>query len=837
VPARALLDQRHPHISLYARPELNGIRYSVVLTVLACITTEHDLRLVALAACLCAIACVTTLTLLARAAATESRVATLWMLAASATFGAGVWSLHFVAMLAFMPGLPIAYDVPSTLASIAIAIAGTALALSLWKLPSSRGLGVLMGGITLGLAVSAMHYAGISAMRLSGTLILNKAQVAASILVGIAFGTLALARAREIDRIGRRIEVSVWLALCVCGLHFTGMSAMVIVPGAPLQIGSAMLGSEAMAAAVGSVSLAILLLSLGAAMMDQHLAGRAVMELERSRKLSNLSREVIIIHRNFIVLEINSAGERLFGMKLKQLLGSRVTQLFANPDVEAILARDNAHVDGLGATELCARQPDGHLVPVDYTSSAVEYCGKPAMALALRDLSDRRRDEDRIRHLAHHDPLTDLPNRLLLNDRLGRALETAARETGTVAVLYLDLDRFKFVNDLLGHACGDALLIQVARRLQAVLRPADTLARVGGDEFVIVSTLAAQPEQAADLAGRVVQELERPFTLAGRRMEIGVSIGIALYPADGVTQESLLHAADTALYRVKEDRTGAFRFYEPTMDANLQDRHRLEQDLRHAVDRGELELHYQPVVNCRTMAIAGYEALVRWRHPLRGLVAPGDFIPLAEQTGQIDKIGKWVIETACNAAAGWTNPCWVAVNVSAIQLRRSDLPQVVGAALLNSGLPPQLLGLEVTESVFITDSKQAVKVLSALSAQGVQISLDDFGTGYSSLSYLRSFAFNKIKIDQSFIAGLGQADDAGAIVRAIIGMGHNLGVSIVAEGIETPRQLAILRSEGCDYVQGYLLGRPTPHPMPSTAHEKSYMRHLGLSVVPAHSPG
>ncbi len=807
-----------------------------MLTVFNCITTEHDLRLVALAACICAIACLTALTLVARADATVSDttgswLSTLWMAAAAATFGAGVWSLHFVAMLAFMPDLPIAYDVPATVASIAIAIAGTAVAFALWKLPRARGLGVLMGGTALGLAVSAMHYAGISAMRLAGTLSLNHGQVVASILVGIVFGIIALARAGKIGRIGRRAEVSVWLALCVCGVHFTGMSAMVILPGAPLLLGSAMLGSQSMAVVVGCVSLAILLLSLGAAMMDQHLAGRAVSELDRSRKLSNLSREVIIIHRNFTVLEINSAGERLFGMKLKQLLGTRLTDLFSNPDIEAILARDSAPSDGPGNTELTARAP-GALVPVEYTSSAIEYGGRPAMALALRDLTDRRRDEDRIRHLAHHDALTDLPNRLLLNDRLGHALETAAREADSVAVLYFDLDRFKLVNDLLGHACGDALLIQVARRVQAVLRSADTLARVGGDEFVIVSTLAAQPERAADLAGRVVQVLERPFNLAGRQMEIGVSIGIALYPADGGTQESLLQAADTALYRVKEERSGTFRFYEPTMDANLQDRHRLEQDLRHAVDRGELELHYQPVVNCRTLATDGYEALVRWRHPTRGLVAPGDFIPLAEQTGQIDKIGKWVIETACAAAAAWADQCWVAVNVSAIQLRRADLPRVVAAALATSGLPAYRLGIEVTESVFINDSKQAIKVLSELHAQGVHISLDDFGTGYSSLSYLRSFAFNKIKIDKSFIVGLGQSEEAGTIVRAIIGMGHNLAVSIVAEGIETPRQMAILRAEGCDYVQGFLLGRPALHPVPSPAHEQGQRRHPGLSVVP-----
>ncbi len=805
-----------------------------MLTVINCITIEHDPRLVALAVCLCAIACFTTLTLLARAGATESWTSTLWDVAAAAIFGAGVWSLHFVAMLAFMPGVAIAYDVPATIASIVIAIAGSALAFALWKMPRSRDLGTLMGGSMLGLAVSAMHYAGISAMRLGGTLSLDRIQVLASILVGIAFGMLALGRARKIGRMGRRVEVSLWLSLCVCGVHFTGMSAMVITPGLPLQVGSAMLGSESMATTVGSVSLAILLLSLGAAMMDQHLAGRTVKELDRIRKLSSLSREIIIIHRNSIVLEVNSAGERLFGMPQKHLIGSRLTDLFANADIEAILARESAMPSGLGTAELTARKPAGLLVPVEYTSSAIDFGGKPAMALALRDLSDRRRNEDRIRHLAHHDTLTDLPNRLLLKDRLGRALETAARERGALAVLYLDLDRFKQVNDVFGHACGDALLIQVARRLQSVLRPADTLARVGGDEFVIVSTLAAQAERAADLAGRVVEVLGRPFDLSGRQIEIGVSVGIALYPADGGSQEALFRSADTALFRVKEEGRGTFRFYEPTMDANLQDRHRLEQDLRHAVERGELELHYQPVVNCRTLLTDGYEALVRWRHPVRGLVSPGDFIPLAEQTGQIDKIGKWVIETACATAAGWSDTCWVAVNVSAIQLRRSDLPHLVGAALVKSGLDARRLEIEVTESVFINDSKQAIKVLMALRAQGVTISLDDFGTGYSSLSYLRSFAFNKIKIDKSFMVGLGQGGEAETIVRAIIGLGHNLAASIVAEGIETPAQLSIVRSEGCDYVQGFLLGRPALHPTPSRAHENGPKLRPSLTLVPAH---
>ncbi len=782
---------------------------------LQCITTEHDLRLVALAVGLCAVACFTTLTLLARADATVAGTRLGWTCAAAAVFGAGVWSLHFVAMLAFMPGLPIAYELPRTAASVVIAVLGTALAFALWRLPRSRGAGALAGGVTLGLAVSAMHYIGISAMRLGGTLSFGEGRVVESVLVGIVFGVIALARAEGLGRLGRRAEVSLWLAICVCGVHFTGMSAMVITLGPPLSRGNALLGSQSMGATVGFVSFGILLLSLGAAIMEQRLANRTITDLDRIRKLSSLSHEIMIIHRGGIVLEINAAGERLFGRPRQELLGGRLTDLFSDGDIGAILTRDRLGLDGQLPGELTARQAEGRPVPVEYTSSTIDYDGKPAMALALRDLSERRRDEDRIRYLAYHDSLTDLPNRLLLKDRLVHALDAAARDGDAVAVLYLDLDRFKPVNDLLGHACGDALLIQVAQRLRTGLRPADTLARVGGDEFVILSAHSSQPERAADLAGRVLEMLGRPFDLCGRSIEIGVSIGIALYPGDGEDQESLLRAADTALYRVKQDRRGTFRFYEAQMDASLQDRHRLEQDLRHAAERGELELRYQPVVNCRTLVTDGYEALVRWRHPVRGLISPADFIPLAEETGQIDKIGQWVIETACRVAAGWAEPCWIAVNVSAIQLRRSDLPQIVSLALEKSGLDPRRLGIEVTESVFIDDSKQAIKVLGALRGLGISISLDDFGTGFSSLSYLRSFAFQKIKIDRSFIVGLGQSEEAATIVRAIIGLGHNLALSIVAEGIETPRQLEILQAQGCDYVQGFLLGRPARQPLPS----------------------
>jgi diguanylate cyclase (GGDEF)-like protein/PAS domain S-box-containing protein len=807
-----------------------------MLTVLGCIITQHDLRLVAMAACICAIACLTTLTLLARTQGRASHRSALWLVGAAGVFGAGVWSLHFVAMLAFMPDMPIAYDVMATAASVVIAVAGSLLAFIIWRLARPPLLGAALGGLMLAAAVGGMHYTGIAAMHVGGRLSLNPRMAAASILVGAVLGILALARAGRLAALGRRLEVTGWLALCVCALHFTGMAAVTITPGLPMVQGGALLGSRALAVVVGSISLAILVLSLAAALAEQHLSARAVMELARIRLLSGLSHEVMMILRDGVVREINSAGERLFGKRAEQLLGMHVSRLFADTDIMATIARDRTGSEVPRTEEVMVRAAGLQQVPVELSCTGILYEGHAAVAIALLDLSDRKRDEERIRHLAHHDALTDLPNRALLRDRLTQALERAAREGSGVAVLYLDLDRFKPINDLLGHASGDMLLVQVARRLQAEIRASDTLARIGGDEFVIVSGAAGRPENAADLAARLVETLARPFDLAGRQVEIGVSVGIALSPADGASQETLIRAADTALYRVKDERRGTFRFYETTMDAHLQERRLLEQDLRHAVDRGELELHYQPLVNCTTGGTEAFEALLRWRHPERGLIQPADFIPLAEETGQIDKIGKWVMEEACRAAATWALPTRVAVNVSPAQFRQSDLPRVVAAILHQSGLPASRLEIEVTEGVFINDSKHAIDVLQALHEHGVCLSLDDFGTGYSSLSYLRSFAFDKIKIDKSFIKGLGQSEEAAMIVRAIIALGHNLGLSIVAEGIETPQQLAFIQAERCDYVQGYLLGRPTRNPahavgsLPSSANRRRTAAQPVLAV-------
>jgi diguanylate cyclase (GGDEF)-like protein len=425
------------------------------------------------------------------------------------------------------------------------------------------------------------------------------------------------------------------------------------------------------------------------------------------------------------------------------------------------------------------------------------------------DVTEQRVAEARIAHMALHDPLTDLPNRLLFRERLESALHRVERG-GQCAVLCLDLDQFKGVNDTLGHPVGDALLKAVTERLRGIVRHTDTVARLGGDEFAIVQSSFNQREEAAALANRLRRELSAPYEIAGHQVVIGVSIGIALAPGDGNDPDRLLKSADIALYQAKSDGRDRCRYFEPEMDALMQARRQLEVDLRKAVAEDEFVLYFQPLVDLKSESISGFEALLRWQHPSRGLIPPAEFIPLAEEIGLIVQIGEWVVGEACRQARSWPETLKVAVNISPIQFRNRDLVWTVTQALRESGIDPGRLEIEITESVMIHDFDAALSMLHQLKNLGVSISMDDFGTGYSSLSYLRSFPFDKIKIDQSFVRGLGDKSDCIAIIRAVTGMCDSLGITTTAEGVETVWQLNLLHAERCTEVQGFVITEPLP---------------------------
>lgn len=424
------------------------------------------------------------------------------------------------------------------------------------------------------------------------------------------------------------------------------------------------------------------------------------------------------------------------------------------------------------------------------------------------DVTERRQSEQRIAYLASHDALTGLPNRVLFREKLDAAIAREQRGR-PFSVLFLDLDRFKEVNDSLGHAVGDRLLKQVADRLRAAVRGGDVVARLGGDEFAILQDAEGLGD-ANELATRLIGAIERPYRIDPHAISISTSIGIAVCPTDGTDPDVLLKNADLALYRAKADGRGTCRFFEKEMDERLQARRLLDSELREALPNGELELYYQPVYSLQTDTITGFEALLRWNHPRRGLISPADFIAVAEESGLINQIGEWVLREACREAATWPDSFTVAVNLSAVQFRGQSLAQLVMNVLGNVGLAAHRLELEVTESVLLKESENTVGTLHLLRDIGVRIAMDDFGTGYSSLSYLRLFPFSRIKIDRSFVADITTKSDSAAIIHATIELARRMDMDVTAEGVETPEQLALLRAEGCTEIQGYIISRPLP---------------------------
>nr|WP_256476171.1 EAL domain-containing protein [Siccirubricoccus soli] len=444
------------------------------------------------------------------------------------------------------------------------------------------------------------------------------------------------------------------------------------------------------------------------------------------------------------------------------------------------------------------------------------------------DVTESRRAEARIRHLANHDALTDLPNRRHFGELLQQALRDHGDGGTAMALLLMDLDNFKNVNDTLGHQAGDLLLRSAAARIKAHLHDGGIVARLGGDEFAILAVGgAAVTERVEALAKRITEALAMPFSLGGYKASVAASIGIAWANGAGLSAEAMMKHADVALYRAKAEGRGTYRIFEQSMAAELQTKMELEADLRHALDRHELEVHYQPVYSIVENRLAGFEALLRWRHPVRGLVQPADFIPLAEETGLILQFGEWVLRQACREAANFPQDVKVAVNVSAVQFASNDLLQVIGSALRESGLAPRRLELEVTESVLLQDNDAVVAAFDRLRALGVGISLDDFGTKYSSLSYLRNFPLDKIKIDQSFVRDMVTREDCRAIVRSIARLATSLGMVATAEGVESAAQLELVREAGCAEAQGYFWGAAAP----ATALDRFFVRQPAPALI------
>jgi diguanylate cyclase (GGDEF)-like protein/PAS domain S-box-containing protein len=515
---------------------------------------------------------------------------------------------------------------------------------------------------------------------------------------------------------------------------------------------------------------------------------------------------------------ISPSSESLLGYAPKTLIGADFFRLVHPDDREAVAAafRQTLESDSGQSQEFRVQHQNGDWRIFELIAGRVlDSNGTPQRIVAVsRDITKRRRDEETIRHLAYYDALTGLPNRALFNDRLALAIAHSYRNRQLLGLMFLDMDRFKTVNDTLGHVMGDRLLQGISERLKTCLREGDTIARLGGDEFMLLLPGVAQIEDIAKVAQRILEALKTPFPCEGHDLHITTSIGIALYPNDSTDGDSLLKNADIAMYRAKEQGRNNYQFYTPGMNASAFERLSLENNLRRALERDEFVLYYQAQLNLRSGRITGAEALIRWQHPDLGLLLPSQFIPVAEETGLIIPLGEWVLNNASAQNKMWQGaglpPVRIAVNLSPLHFKHKGLTRTIAEVLAKSGLEPGWLELELTESTIMQNVDATILTMIQLQEMGVHVSIDDFGTGYSSLSYLKRFPINTVKIDQSFIRDITTNSDDAAIAKAIIGMAHSLNLRVIAEGVETREQLAFLQNEDCDEVQGFFFSQPLP---------------------------
>lgn len=675
------------------------------------LTGSYSSSLVLISLCVAILASYTALDLTGRIATAKGRAAYLWMGGGALAMGIGVWSMHFIGMLAFSLPISLGYDLALTAFSLLIAVLSSGFALWLVSQPSLPGPQLAFGALIMGAGIACMHYTGMAALRMLPGIDYDPTLFGASLLIAVGASAAALwiaFRLRMHTPYVRQIRglAAVVMGFAIVGMHYTGMAAANFPEGSFCGALTGGLQGDGLVYLVLITTLAVLAVALLTSVLDARLEARTA-ELARSLTLAN----------------------------------QELTQL------------------------------------------------------------------------ALHDTLTDLPNRTLLADRIEQAIAKVTEQGGCFALMFIDLDGFKPVNDAFGHHVGDLLLKAVAARLRGHLHSQDTLARIGGDEFVLLVELQ-EPNDAMDVAVKQVNLVSRPFRVAEHDLQVSASLGIVLYPGNGQDQHELLRNADAAMYHAKSAGKNGYSFFDVSMNSNARQQLQLLQDLRQALEQRQFRLHYQPKFDAQACQPIGAEALLRWEHPQQGLLLPDRFIGLAEKTGLIIPIGEWVLDEACRQMRQWLDQGhqdWrMAVNLSAIQFCHAGLVESVARALQQNGLPANCLTLEITETTAMHDADASLTVLQRLSDMGVDLSIDDFGTGYSSLMYLKRLPANELKIDRGFVRDLEQDSDDAAIVSAIVALGQALGLRIVAEGVETDKQQAFLTRLGCDSLQGYLLGQPVP---------------------------
>jgi diguanylate cyclase (GGDEF)-like protein/PAS domain S-box-containing protein len=787
---------------------------SEMFQVYTCLTNDNDWRLVMLAGAVCFLASAVAVVLFHRAQATTGRTQFVWLTLDAAAAGCGIWATHFIAMLAYDPAIGADYNLAMTILSLFIAVLITGAGLATALLDFGRWTAAF-GGAVVGGGITAMHYTGMLALEVPGRMTWTPNLVVASIALGIAFGSIAIHFAARRDDLVNTSIATVLLALAILLMHFTGMGAVRVVADPTRINDAAALSPAALALVIAGIAAIVLGVCLVAALSDRQLNGKLQQQkILLDTALENMSQGLCMFGPDGRIVLFNERYATMMGLPAAWFKGRSLLDLFKLRkesgdfvgDPEEYFARVRADArEGKSAARVTETSA-GRVLRV-----ADQPMQDGGWVATFEDITEWQEAQAQISHMAHHDALTGLANRTQLVEKLQNALTDLPSRGGGIAVHFIDLDRFKSVNDTLGHDGGDFLLKIVAERLRSVTRVDDVVARLGGDEFVVVQTQVNGKNQAEDFARRLAFAVTAPMKLREQVIVATISVGIALAPADGTNPERLLKSADLALYKAKADGRNCIRFFLAEMDTELQERFKLETIIREAVLHDRFELHYQPLFEISERRLIGFEALIRLPAEDGTLIPPLTFIPVAEDLRLIDKIGAWVLREACRTAATWPENLTVAVNLSPAQFLMGSVSDIVAAALKETGLAAHRLELEITETLLLGNSKAIMTELQTLKAMGVAIVMDDFGTGYSSLSYLWRFPFDKIKIDRSFMQGFdGSGRDVKTVVKTIIALGRELNMRVTVEGVETATQAAFLDKADGDQAQGFFFGRPVP---------------------------
>ncbi len=760
-------------------------------------------------------------------AETQRKQIIYWLFGGAFVMGAGIWSMHFIGMLAFSLPLPMYYGITLTLLSLVIAIAASGFALFLFQSKKNTAF-LILGGIILGFGIAAMHYTGMAAMEVHLQIHYVPSIFILSILVAIFASEAALWLVVQSNQgtFKRQLRLKIASALvmgaAISGMHYIGMVAAIFTSGVCLTTAAGVIQPEGLAYYIAAITAFIMGLALFISTYKQLMSG--VLEKEKEflkTLLYNLADGILACDAAGNLTLINSAARRFLGIPEDIALDSTWRKYFSYyyPDGKTRLGIEDVPLmrtlqdKVLTSFEVIAVPKQGQARNLLIDGQAIfAHDVAVGAVIALHDITERKRMERQLMEQATQDSLTHLPNRAMLFDRIWQSIVHGKREKQIINILFIDLDRFKIVNDSLGHDVGDELLKIAAKRLQQCVRETDTVARIGGDEFVAILTGQTEEANAIPIVQKILRSMVEPFFVNNHELIVSCSIGISSYPKDGIDPETLIKNADTAMYRVKETGRNGFQFYTEEINTRALEKLTLENQLRHAVENKEFVLHYQPLIDLVSGKIVGVEALIRWQQPELGMIQPLKFITLAEETGLIVPIGEWVLRTACAQCKVWQDMglprIKMAVNLSGVKFKHAQMDSLVKEVLMETKLEGKYLELEITETTIIENAEAIIITLNNIKNMGVHLVIDDFGTGYSSLSYLKRLPIDKLKIDRSFIKDVDRSTDDAAIVLAVIAMANSLKIIVVAEGMETKAQLGFLHFHRCDEIQGDYFSKP-----------------------------